>query len=91
MKRRFNFWSFALYLLTVPITFILIGLLALLIFYFVIIIFNVRQGGTIFLYLWMLFMFFVGAPLSILSYFFVPPFVLRWIRKRRLRKSWRSH
>ena len=92
VRRKFR-WGLSelfLYLLSVPIIFILIGLLAVFIAYLVIVIFNVRHGITVFFYLWMFFMFFFGAPLSLLLSFFVPPFVLRWIHKRRLRRLMRG-
>ena len=88
MKRRFRWWLSALllYLLSVPIIFILIGLLVYFLLLLVAVVFGVSQGGSIFSYFWIFFMYFIGAPLSLLSSFFVPPFVLRWIRKIRLRR-----
>ena len=85
MKRRFRWWLSAvlLYLLSVPIIFVLIGLPTLL----VIVALSVYVGGQVSsVFLWILFMFYIGAPLSLLSSFFVPPFVFGWIRKRRLRR-----
>jgi uncharacterized membrane protein len=89
MKRRFRWWLSALllYLLSVPIIFILIGLLTL-IFAFIVGYFN--QFSSFLFYAWMMFMFYIGAPLSILSSIFVPPFVLGWLRKRRLRRLRRT-
>ena len=92
VKRKFR-WGMpemTLYLLSVPIIFILIGLLAALICYLVIAISNTSQGVTVVFYLWMYFMFLFGTSLSLLLSFFVPPIVLRWIRKRRLRRSMRG-
>ena len=89
MKRRFRWWLSAvlLYLLSVPIIFVLIGLPTLL----VIVALSVYVGSQVSsVFLWILFMFYIGAPLSLLSSFFAPPFVLRWIRKRRLRRLRRS-
>ena len=86
MKRRFRWWLSAvlLYLLSVPIIFVLIGLPTLL----VIVALSVYVGGQVSsVFLWILFMFYIGAPLSLLSSFFVTLFVLSWIRKRRLRRS----
>ena len=37
-------------------------------------------------YLAILFLFFVGAPVSLFSALFIPKIVLGWIRKRRLRR-----
>ena len=72
-----------LYLLSVPIIFILIGLLALMVAiaanYF-------SNFDSYFWYFLIIFMVYIGAPLSLLSSIFVPPFVLGSIRKRRLRK-----
>ena len=85
MKRRFSWWLSAvlLYLLSVPIIFILIGLLALIV---VIIANYFGHFNSLFWYFWIIFMVYIGAPFSLLSSFFVSPFVLRSIRKRRLRK-----
>lgn len=82
MKRRFRWWLSAvlLYLLSVPIIFILIGLSALLV-----VIFGVSVGpGTA--YLWMYIMVFFGIPASLLCSLFVPSILLGWLRKRRLRR-----
>ena len=86
MKRRFRWWLSAvlLYLLSVPIIFILIGLSALLV-----LIVGVSVGpGTAFL--WMYVMVFFGIPASLLCSLFVPSIVLGWLRKRRLRRLIRS-
>ena len=86
MKRRFRWWLSAvlLYLLSVPIIFILIGLSALLV-----LIVGVSVGpGTAFL--WMYLMVFFGIPASLLCSLFVPSIVLGWLRKRRLRRLIRS-
>ena len=87
MKRRFRWWLSAilLYLLSVAIIFILIGLPTLLVTV-ALSVYVGGQGSSVFLYYWIFFMLYIGAPLSLLSSFFVPPFVLRWIRKRRLRR-----
>ena len=92
VKRKFR-WGQSevlLYLLTAPIIFALIGLLTFLIAYLLIVIFNVRQGVTVFFYLWLYFMIFFGAPLALIFSFFVPPFVFEWIRKRRLKRLMRG-
>ena len=89
MKRRFSWWLSAvlLYLLSVPIIFILIGLLALIVAiaanYF-------SNFDSLFWYFLIIFMVYIGVPLSLLSSFFVPPFVLGSIRKRRLRRLRRT-
>ena len=86
VKGRFRWWLSAvlLYLLSVPIIFILIGLSTLLV-----LIFGVSVGpGTA--YLWMYFMLFLGIPSSLLSSLFVPSIVLGAIRKRRLRRLRRA-
>ena len=86
MKRRFRWWLSAalLYLLSVPIVFVIIGLAA----YIVMAIFIIVSGLTGpesagYAYLLILFMVFAGLPLSLLSSLFIPPIVLRLIRKRR--------
>ena len=92
VKRKFR-WGQAevlLYLLSAPIIFALIGLLTFLIAYLLIVILNVRQGVTVFFYLWLYFMIFFGAPLALIFSFFVPPFVHKLIRKRRLRRLMRG-
>ena len=88
MKRRFRWWLSALllYLLSVPIIFILIGFLILLLPLLVAIVSGSRQGASVLLFLWTDFMFYIGVPLSLFSSIFVPPFVLGWLRKRRLRR-----
>ena len=88
LKRRFRWWLSALllYLLSVPIIFILIGFLTLLLTLLVAIVSGSRQDGSVLLFLWIYFMFYIGIPLSFLSSIFVPPFVLGWLRKRRLRR-----
>ena len=92
MKKKFHWGlpALLLYFLSVPIIFTLIGSLALFVAYLVIVILNVRQGGSVFFHLWMYFMFFFGAPLSLLSSYYVPPFVLGWIHKRKLRRAMRG-
>ena len=68
MKRRFRWWLSAvlLYLLSVPIIFVLIGLPTLL----VIVALSVYVGSQVSsVFLWILFMFYIGAPLSLLSSF----------------------
>ena len=86
MKRRFRWWLSAvlLYLLSVPIIFILIGLSALLV-----LIFGVSHGPAT-AYLWMYIMIFFGLPASLLCSLFVPSIVLGWLRKRRLRRLRRA-
>ena len=86
MKRRFRWWLSAvlLYLLSVPIIFILIGLSALLV-----LIVGVSVGPAT-AYLWMYIMVFLGIPASLLCSLFVPSIVLGWLRKRRLRRLIRS-
>ena len=85
MKRRFSWWLSAvlLYLLSVPIIFILIGLLALII---AIAVNYFNNFDSLFWYFLIIFMIYIGVPLSLLSSFFVPPYVLGSIRKRSLRK-----
>ena len=87
MKRRFRWWLSALllYLLSVPIIFILIGFLTLLLTLLVAVVSGSRQDGSVLLFLWIYFMFYIGIPLSFLSSIFVPPLVLGWLRKRWLR------
>ena len=82
MKRRFRWWLSAvlLYLLSVPIIFILIGLSALLVS-----IFGASVGPAT-AYLWMFIMVFFGIPASLLCSLFVPSILLGWLRKRRLRR-----
>ena len=86
MKRRFRWWLSAvlLYLLSVLIIFILIGLSALLV-----LIVGVSVGPAT-AYLWMYIMVFFGIPASLLCSLFVPSIVLGWLRKRRLRRLIRS-
>lgn len=86
MKGRFRLWLSAvlLYLLSVPIIFILIGLSALLI-----LIVGVSVGPAT-AYLWMYIMVFFGIPASLLCSLFVPSIVLGWLRKRRLGRLKRS-
>ena len=86
MKGRFRWWLSAvlLYLLSVPIIFILIGLSALL----VLIVGDSVGPGTGFL--WMYIMLSFGIPASFLCSLFVPSIVLGWLRKRRLRRLIRS-
>ena len=88
MKRRFRWWLSALllYLLSVPIVFISIGLTAYMVMAIFIIVSGLT-GASAAGYSWLVifFMFFVGTPFSLLSSLFVPPMVLGWLRKRRLR------
>ena len=86
MKRRFRWWLSAvlLYLLSVPIIFILIGLSALLV-----LIVGVSAGPAT-AYLWMYIMVFFGIPASLLCSLFIPSIVLGWLRKRRLGRLKRS-
>ena len=86
MKRRFRWWLSAvlLYLLSVPIIFILVGLSALLVLSV-----GVPVGPAT-AYLWMYIMVFFGIPASLLCSLFVPSIVLGWLRKRRLRRLRRS-
>ena len=89
MKRRFRWWLAAvlLYLLSVPIVFISIGLWLFLILNIYLAVSGVTgpaAAGYPFLVIY--FMLLVGIPFSLLSSFFVPPIVLGAIRKRRLRR-----
>ena len=86
MKGRFRLWLSAvlLYLLSVLIIFILIGLSALLV-----LIVGVSVGPAT-AYLWMYIMVFFGIPASLLCSLFVPSIVLGWLRKRRLGRLKRS-
>ena len=89
MRRGFRWWLSALllYLLSVPIIFITIGMSAWLIVVIWITVnglVGASQAG--YSYLLIYFMFFIGTPLSLLSSLFVPPMVLGWLRKRRLRR-----
>ena len=85
MKRRFSWWLSAvlLYLLSVPIIFILIGLLALIV---TIIANYFGHFSSVFWYFLIMYMVYIGAPLSLLSSLFVPPSVLGAIHKKRTRK-----
>ena len=82
VKRRFRWCLSAvlLYLLSVPIIFILIGLLALLV-----LIVGVSVGPAT-AFLWMYIMLFFGIPASLLFSLFAPSIVLGWLRKRRFRR-----
>ena len=89
MKRRFRWWLFAvlLYLLSVPIIFLSIGLTL----YLIVVVYTSALGLTGpdaagYPYLAILILFFWGIPVSLVSSFFVPPLILGWIRKRRLRR-----
>lgn len=86
MKRIFRGWLSAvlLYLLSVSIIFILVGLSALLV-----LIVGVSVGPAT-AYLWMYIMVFFGIPASFLCSLFVPSIVLGLLRKRRLRRLIRS-
>ena len=70
-----------------PIIFISIGL-----FVYLVILIWITVNGLVgasqagYSYLLIYFMFFIGTPLSLLSSLFVPPMVLGWLRKRRLRR-----
>ena len=82
MKRRFRWWLSAvlLYLLSVPIIFILIGLSALLV-----LIVGVSVGPAT-AFLWMYIMLSFGILASFLCSLFVPSIVLGRLRKRRFRR-----
>ena len=89
MRRGFRWWLFAvlLYFLSVPIIFLSIGLAL----YLIVVVYTLVLGLTGpdaagYPYLAILYLFFVGAPLSLLSSLFIPKIVLGWIRKRRLRR-----
>ena len=89
MRRGFRWWLFAvlLYFLSVPIIFLSIGLAL----YLIVVVYTLVLGLTGpdaagYSYLAILYLFFVGAPLSLLSSLFIPKIVLGWIRKRRLRR-----
>ena len=89
MKRRFRWWLSAvlLYLLSVPIIFISLGLLLFLITVILLAVSGVTGSAAAgYPFLIIFFMLLVGIPFSLLSSIFVPPFVLGWIRKRRLRR-----
>ena len=93
MKRRVRWWLSAvlLYLVSVPVVFISIGLfvyLVVLIWITVNGLVGASQAGYSLLIIY--FMFFFGIPLSLLSSLFVPSIVLGWLRKRRLRRLIRS-
>ena len=85
MKYRFrqSLSTVLLYLLSFLIMLIVIGSIT---FGFAYIAAYFTQFSPITIFAWMLFMYFIGIPLSLLSGFFVPPFVREVIRKRRLRK-----
>ena len=89
MKRRFRWWlsALSLYLLSVPIILIAVGLFV----YLAIVILITVSGldgpeAAGFSWLFIFFMFFCGIPLSLLSSLFVPPLVFGWLRKRKLRR-----
>ena len=86
VKGRFRWWLSAvlLYLLSVPIIFILIGLSVLLV-----LIVGVSVGPAT-AFLWMYIMIFFGIPASLLCSLFLPSIVLGWLRKRRFRRLIRS-
>ena len=89
MKRRFRWWLSAvlLYLLSVPIVFISIGLSLFLITVIFLAVSGVTGSAAAgYPFLIIYFMFLVGIPFSLLSSFFISPFVLGWLRKRRLRR-----
>ena len=89
MRRRFRWWLSAvlLYLLSVPIVFISIGLWLFLILGILLAVSGVTGSAAAgYPFLVIYFMLLVGIPFSLLSSFFVPPFVLGWLRKRRLRR-----
>ena len=71
-----------------PIVFIIIGLTAYIVMAIFIIVSGLTGPGESagYAYLVILFMVFTGLPLSLLSSLFIPPIVLGWIRKRRLRR-----
>ena len=89
MKRRFRWWLSALllYLLSVPIIFLSIGLTL----YLIVVVYISVSGLTGsdaagFPYMAILILFFWGIPVSLFSSLFIPPLVLGWIRKKRLRR-----
>ena len=89
MRRRFRWWLSALllYLLSVPIIFISIGMSAwLAVFIWITVNGLVGASQAGYSYLLIYFMFFIGTPLSLLSSLFVSPMVLGCLRKRRLRR-----
>ena len=89
MKRRFSWWlsAFLLYLVSVPIIFISIGLfvyLVILIWIAVNGLVGASQAGYSLLIIY--FMFFFGIPASLFSSLFVLPIVLGARRLRRLKR-----
>ena len=88
MKRRFRCWLSAvlLYLLSVPIVFISIGLWLFLITGILLAVSGVTGSAAAgYPFLVIYFMLLVGIPFSLLSSLFVPPVVLGWLRRRKLR------
>ena len=76
-----------MYFLSVPIIFLSIGLAL----YLIVVVYTSVLGLTGpdaagYPYLAIMFLFFVGAPLSLVSSLFIPKIVSGWIRKRRLRR-----
>ena len=90
MKRRVRWWLSAalLYLLSVLIIFISIGLTAYIVMAILIFVSGLTGPGESagYAYLVVVFMIFTGLPLSLLSSLFIPPIILGWIRMRRLRR-----
>ena len=89
MKRRFRWWLSAvvLYLLSVPIIFISIGLtLYLIVVVYISVLGLTGPDAAGFPYMVILILFFWGIPVSLFSSFFIPPMLLGWIRKSRLRR-----
>ena len=88
MKRRFRWWLSALllYLLSVPIVFVSIGLCLFLITGILLAVSGVTGSAAAgYPFLVIYFMLLVGIPFSLLSSLFVPPVVLGWLRRRRLK------
>ena len=99
MKRRFRWWLSAvlLYLVSAPIIFIFIGLSLYLIAFIWGVINHLSGNNTASHWAFVhyvlgipYFLCYIGIPSSLLFSFFIPPFVLRWIRKRRLRRLRRA-
>ena len=94
MKRRFRWWLSAvlLYLVSAPIIFIFIGLSLYLIAFIWGVINNLSGNNTASHWAFVhyvlgipYFLCYIGIPSSLLFSFFIPPLVLGWLRKRRLR------
>ena len=85
MKQRFrqSLSTVLLYLLSFLIILILIGSIT---FGFAYIAAYFTQFSPLSVFAWMIFMYYIGIPLSLLSSYYVQPFFREVIRKRRLRK-----